>query len=134
MFETSEQPAVMQEQAAELESGISHTQASIARAHKRKHQLQGQNTRLQQRLRQAIAAIDAIVSAPSLVPDTPVVPDPVQGACCYAFNFLVVVLYMVCLQLFSASGVRFYCSRKYQVGRCTSIMLQAPTSLEFHPH
>ena len=90
----SEQPAVMQGQAAELKSGISHAQACIAKAHERQHQLQSQRTQLKQRLSKSIASLDAILSISSLLPGTPAVPDPDQGSCCYVWNVLVMDIYM----------------------------------------
>lgn len=132
MFETSEQPAVVQEQAAELKSGISRTQASIAKAHERQHELQSQNNHLKQRVISSTAAIDAILNAKDLVPDTPGVPDPHQGARCHVFNILV-MLFM--LRMILAGGVRIPCLHvKSQVRRCTSTMLHAASSRGFQPH
>ena len=82
MTQTAEQGTVVQEQAAKLESGISHTQAAITKAHARQQQLQGLSSHLKQRVRYAIAAIDTILSASGLPPEPPAAPDPpYQGTC-----------------------------------------------------
>ena len=79
---TSEQPTVIQEQIVELERGISHTQASVTRAHEIQRQLQGQRIHLKQRVNTCTAAIDAILRLSKLLPDTaPVMDPPHQGSC-----------------------------------------------------
>ena len=75
-FKRPKQTTVVQEQAAELERGISHTQASLASFYERQHQLQSQRNDLKQRFSNSTAVLDAMLSVSSLLPDTPVVPDP----------------------------------------------------------
>lgn len=80
--ETSEQPTVIQEQLAKLQSAISHCLAAVARAHERQQQLQGQSSHLKQRVSSAITAVDTILSVSHLFPDAPAEPDPPQQGTC----------------------------------------------------
>ena len=83
---------MIQEQAAELERCISHTQASVTRAHERQQQLQSQSTHLKRRVSTSTAALEAILSLSSLLPDAAPVPDPLhQGVDGHAFTAVFLV-------------------------------------------
>ena len=117
----------------ELERGISHTQASIARAQKRQQQLQGQNINLKQRISDSIAAIDTLQSVSTLLPDASAVPDPDQGTCPPILHVLLLLYMPVCLRSLVASRVSSCCPRKDDVPAPCWRLLQAPTSLAFRP-